>query len=155
MKLLFVCTGNTCRSPMAMGLARKYFPPEVEIYSAGIYAWEGQRVSEQAVEALKKKGIDISSHRAKKLTKEMLAEADYILTMTLAQADELRDVYPQYKEKIKTLGAWVGSEKEVPDPIGKPLEVYCSCARTLEQMIKVAAEKLTSGGESYDHSTRS
>ena len=146
MKLLFVCTGNTCRSPMAMGLARKHFPPEIQICSAGIHAWDGQRVSEQAVQALKKQEIDISSHRANKLTKDMLASADYVFTMTVAQAQSLKQAYPEYKEKIYTLGVWVGSGKEVPDPIGGSFEIYCSCAQELEQMIKAAAKQLTGRG---------
>jgi protein-tyrosine phosphatase len=131
---------------MATGLGRKYFPPDVQICSAGTHAFEGQKVSDYAVQALKEKDIDISSHRAAEVTKDMLAEADYIFTMTNSQADALKKIYPEYSEKIKALGWWAGFGKDVPDPIGGSLDSYRSCARELERMIIAVLRKLTDRG---------
>jgi len=134
MKLLFICTGNTCRSPMAQGLARIYFPDDYEILSAGINANEGESISNHAAAVLKEKGLDMSGHRAVRLTEEMLEYADDIFTMTRSQANHLKNLYPQHCSKIKTLGSRAG--QEINDPWGGSLEEYRRCARQIEELIR-------------------
>lgn len=145
MKILFVCTGNTCRSPMARGLAELYLPEEFEVFSAGINALEGDQASPKAVEVLKEKGIDLSRHTAVRVTEGMLRSADYIFTMTKSQEECLGGLYPECRDKIKALGQWLGSVKEVIDPWGGSLEVYDRCMRDLDEMVKALALKFGKG----------
>ncbi|MEM9883773.1 MAG: Sua5/YciO/YrdC/YwlC family protein, partial [Planctomycetota bacterium] len=81
---LLVCTGNTCRSPMAEVIARDALrgKPEVHIGSAGVYAGEGQPASPEAVEAVRPLGLDLSAHRSRPLTADLIASADFVFTMT-------------------------------------------------------------------------
>lgn len=143
MKILFVCTGNTCRSPLAQGLAKNYFP-EDEILSSGINAYEGQPVSENAVQVLKEKKIDISNNKAAKLHEQLLSTADYVFTMTKSHELYLVNVYPEFRSKIKRLGDFVGQDKDILDPWGGSLEDYRCCANQLEELLKVLAERLKS-----------
>lgn len=144
MKILFVCTGNTCRSPMAQGLARLYLPDEHELVSAGIYAFDGDSVSKHAAETLRKKGIDISKHTATRLKKDAVKNADLILTMTKAQEVVLAEAYPEFCHKIKQIGDWAGSQKEISDPWQGSLEAYQQCAAEIEEIIKAGAKRLQS-----------
>ncbi len=142
MKLLFVCTGNTCRSPMAEGLAKLYFSQEVEIASAGLHAFDGDEASPNAVTVIKEKGIDLSKHSAKRLTRDMMDSAELILTMTHSQERYMMSMYPEYKEIVFCLGSFCRSGKEVPDPFGGSIEMYRECAEELEQMIKALVLQL-------------
>ncbi|UWG97194.1 low molecular weight protein arginine phosphatase [Dehalobacter sp. DCM] len=141
MKILFVCTGNTCRSPMALGLARLYFPVEHELASAGIHAYTGDAVSRHASEALKEKGIDISRHRATQLIRDSVEHADLILTMTHAQQDLLTEAYPEFQDKIKQIGDWAGLRKEITDPWQGSLATYRQCAADIEEIIKAGVTR--------------
>jgi protein-tyrosine-phosphatase len=147
MEILFICTGNTCRSPMAQGLAKLYLTEEFKIYSAGINALEGQGISPNALEALKKKKIDQGKHLAVRLTKEMLDSADYVFTMTKSQEVYLRNLYPEMEDKIKALGSWLGFDKDIIDPWGGSLEVYHHCLQELEEMMKALATVLKAKGQ--------
>ncbi|NLI91095.1 MAG: low molecular weight protein arginine phosphatase [Peptococcaceae bacterium] len=141
MRLLFVCTGNTCRSPMAQGLAKLYFSNKVEVVSAGINAFETEPVSSNAQKVLWEKGIDISEHRAVRCSKELIEGADFIFTMTKAQESYLSCTYPQYKDKIRCLG-YLSGDKEVPDPWGGSIETYRRCAIEMEKMLGKIAQEL-------------
>lgn len=128
MKLLFVCTGNTCRSPMAEGLFRKMLKEEglegrVLCQSAGLSPVEGEPASPNAVEALREVGVDISGHRARRLTGEELPMWDLFFTMSQTHGYILRQA-----------GAPEGSiyvPGFVADPFGKDLEAYRRCRDTL------------------------
>jgi len=143
LKLLFVCTGNTCRSPLAQGLARKVFADwDVEVHSAGIYAWEGDQASPHVLRILEEKGIDLKDHRARKLLPEWLEDADWVIPMTQEQERFLRERFPEHQAKIRRLGSWGGKNVEVSDPYGGNLDVYRRTAEAIEELLYAMKEEL-------------
>ncbi|KKM10809.1 hypothetical protein SY88_12065 [Clostridiales bacterium PH28_bin88] len=153
-KILFVCTGNTCRSSMAEAIARDLLQQggrdrEVIILSAGTSAWEGMPASPEAVQVMAEAGLDLSQHRANVLTEEMVREADLILTMTGRHLDRVVQLCPAAAEKAFTLTGYAatGEAKDIPDPIGCSVEEYRRCAVDLREAIRAALERfLDSGG---------
>lgn len=147
MKIMFVCTGNTCRSSMAAGLAKEMVKQrnkekEIEIFSAGTMAWPGSPAAEQAMKSLAKKNIDIKDHQASSLTEELIANTDLILTMTTNHQHQVLEIAPEAKDKVYTLGQYVKEAGDIPDPIGQPLAVYQACAERLAYLINKALDKI-------------
>ena len=139
--VLFVCTGNVCRSPMAEGIFRQAVRGrgDYRVLSAGLGAVEGQPPSPYAVQAVKELGIDISGLRSRMLTAELVQQADYIFGMTHSHLDTVAMLYPQAAEKTfllrefdETLDSF---EKDISDPIGGSYEVYLNCRDQIEQGI--------------------
>ncbi len=139
--ILFVCTGNICRSPMAEGLFRHAVKgrSDFEVLSAGVGAVEGLPPSEHAVRALRELGIDISHQRSRMLTSQLVERADYIFGMTHSHVDAIMLLYPQAAEKTfllrefdETLDSF---ENDIPDPIGGSYDVYLNCRDQIEQGI--------------------
>jgi protein-tyrosine-phosphatase len=127
-KLIFVCTGNTCRSPMAEGLLRDLLPDDCswEVSSAGVCAATGWPVSDHSVEVLREKGIDISGLTSKTLTPQLIEDADLLVTMTEGHRQAVLAVAPESKGKVFLLKSF-GVAKcaaDIDDPVGGTLEVY-------------------------------
>lgn len=141
-KLLFICTGNTCRSPIAEGLAKKILGTEVTVSSAGMGAWDGDRASTQALTVMKEWGVDLSGHQARRVTRELLEEADWVIPMTVEQEYRLRALYPEFAGKLRRLGAWGTDGKDISDPYGGSVEVYRQSAREIEDLIFELREQL-------------
>jgi glycine hydroxymethyltransferase len=99
--ILFLCTGNICRSPMAEGLFRHAIKGrgEFRVLSAGLGALDGQPPSPHSVQAMKEIGIDITHQRSRALTAELVRSADFILGMTHSHVDTVALLYPQAMEK--------------------------------------------------------
>jgi glycine hydroxymethyltransferase len=131
--ILFVCTGNICRSPMAEGLFRHAVDGRGVfcVLSAGVGAIDGQSPSAHAVRTMRELGIDISKQRSRMLTAELVDQADLILGMTRSHVDSISLLYPQAAEKSFLLREFDDSldyyEKDISDPIGGPIEVYKAC----------------------------
>src|SRR5215467_8198858 len=139
--VLFVCTGNVCRSPMAEGIFRQAVQGrgEYRVLSAGLGAMEGQPPSPYAAQAVKELGIDISGQRSRMLTPELVQQADYIFGMTHSHIDTVMMLYPFAAEKTFLLREFDETldqfEKDISDPIGGSYEVYLNARDQIEQGI--------------------
>ncbi|MGC8828491.1 MAG: ribose 5-phosphate isomerase B [Verrucomicrobiia bacterium] len=132
--VLFVCTGNVCRSPMAEALFNQLSQGRInyKALSAGICAVKGDRASLNAVEAMRQIGIDISEFRSQPLTQDLVKNADYIFCMTRAHLETVISLYPGAAEKSFLVMEFTENEdQDIPDPIGGSLDVYEECRNQL------------------------
>jgi protein-tyrosine phosphatase len=152
--VLFVCTGNTCRSPMAESLFRDMVakqlgcrPDEIEsqgvvVASAGIAAWAGGRASGNAVEAMEERGIDLTSHASQPLSDDLVRQADLIWTMTNSHRAAITSQFPEAAPRVSVLSP---DRRDVLDPIGGPLPVYRECARQIHDHLAARLKTLDLG----------
>jgi RpiB/LacA/LacB family sugar-phosphate isomerase len=139
--ILFLCTGNICRSPMAEGLFRNAVKGrgDFRVVSAGLGAVDGQQPTNHSVQAMKEIGIDIASQRSRALTAELVRSADYIFGMTHSHVDTVALLYPSAAEKTFLLREFDETlepyEKDISDPIGSSYHVYVDCRDQIEQGI--------------------
>lgn len=142
-RLLFVCTGNTCRSPMAEYLCKKYIAEKLncnldelqkkgyKVISAGVFGMDNAPASSEVIDICNQRGIDAKGHGSKVLTAEMVEESDVIFAMTAGHLDGIVSKCPNAESKCFLLNG----NKDIPDPIGGGMDVYIECARIIEQAL--------------------
>lgn len=143
-KIFFICTGNTCRSPMAEVLAKSICKnKDICIFSRGIFG-NGANASQNALEVALKNNLDLSNHKSKTITKEDLEQAHLILTMTNEHKDLILYNFPQYKAKIFTLYEYtLNEQKDIQDPFGADFLTYMNCFKEINTLLqKINFEKI-------------
>ena len=147
--VLFVCTGNICRSPMAEAFARTAFgETRFRFASAGLAAWDGHPASTEAVAAAKARGVDLRGHRARTLTSAMVEEAAWVVPMTAVQVRDIQNRWPGAAARVVPLGALGrgGAGDDVPDPYGGDPETYRRAAEHIAALLENAHAAWLPGG---------
>ncbi|MGI6576656.1 MAG: low molecular weight protein arginine phosphatase [Eubacteriales bacterium] len=147
-KILFVCTGNTCRSPMAAGIFNHLAEEiglDAKAFSRGIAVYSTSPATDKAVSAAGAYGVDIDSHESQNITENDLKIADRVYGMTEGHVRALISQFPQYKDKIFSIPTG-----DIPDPYGGSLEIYEEIARRISLAIKNILSSLKAGDEGSD-----
>ncbi len=143
-QVLFVCTGNTCRSPMAEGMFKKFLSEKLDcevdelpemgykILSAGIMNTSGIPASDSSVSVCAGQGIDISGHKNRALSKGLISESDLIFGLSWEHCQRVLQISPEASDKCMLLA----EDKSIPDPIGQSDEVYELCAKQIDEVIR-------------------
>jgi len=148
MNLLFVCSGNTCRSPLAEALARKIAErrgiDDLNVSSAGTNAWDNVPATDEALLVGMERDLDLGGHRSRKLTPEIVSEADLIFVMTPGHLDQVKQMGGRGKVHVIDEYASGASNKGITDPYGGDLEAYRYTADILEQELERLFDRLES-----------
>ncbi|MCT4592755.1 MAG: low molecular weight protein arginine phosphatase [Anaeromicrobium sp.] len=147
MNILFVCTGNTCRSPMAEGLMKKLIEKHnlnINIYSAGIFTMDGLSPSENSILAMEEIGINIRDYKSNTITKELINKSHIILTMTKNHKEKILQIIPEISNKLYTLKEYtkIKAYSDISDPYGQNLNVYKACRDEINRALEMIISEL-------------
>jgi protein-tyrosine-phosphatase len=155
MHLLFVCTGNTCRSPLAEGIARAMIArrhvPDLLVHSAGTSAWPGSPASDGSLLVALEHDIDLSGHRAQSLTSPLISASDVILTMGPSHLEHAEAMGGQGRSWMLRAFVDEAQARPISDPFGGDLEVYRATYTELESLIGAVLDRIVR--ERADRST--
>ena len=146
-QVLFVCTGNTCRSPMAEALLRAALPPGADwrVASAGVAASPGARASEYAIEAVAELGVDLSAHRSQPVTGQLVSVSAVIVAMTHQHAQALCERFPDIRGRVRLMRDFdpaAQPQSDVADPFCGSAADYRNCRDVLRRAIPGLLEHL-------------
>jgi protein-tyrosine-phosphatase len=148
MNLLFVCSGNTCRSALAEALARKIAArrgiADLNVSSAGTNAWDNSPATDEALLVGMERGLDLTGHRARKLTPAIVAEADLIFVMTPGHLEPVKQMGGRGKAHVIDEYASGATDQGISDPFGGDLERYRQTADSLEEELEKLFDRLAS-----------
>ncbi len=152
MHLLFVCTGNTCRSPLAEAIARHFIETRgvvnVSVGSAGVSAWDGAPASDGSLLVALEHGLDLSAHRARLLTPELVESADVILALGPSHLSLIADAGGATRAHLLTSYATSGKEATgVSDPFGGDLDMYRATYAELQGLVEQVIDRVAAGHE--------
>ncbi len=151
-KILFVCTGNTCRSSMAEAIAKKILQKKnksdrLHVSSAGTSALPNEGANAMAIKALGEMGIDLKGHKATRLTRRAISESTIILVMTQGHKNRVLQIDREAGGKVFTLAEFTGTSLDILDPIGGAMEVYRQTAADLKYLLELALDKILNESE--------
>ncbi len=147
-RVLFVCTGNLCRSPLACALFERLVAEaglSVEARSAGLYASPGGRPPAEALAIAKEAGLDLSGHAASSVSREAFEAADLVLVAERVHASDLQDLYPRDAGKIRLLSEFADGAhrgREITDPFGRPLPYYRASLEEIRECVQGLVDRL-------------
>lgn len=154
MKIMFICTGNICRSAMAHWLMKKKIEDlgikNVEIYSSGIYAQDGETSTYEAKTVMEEYDVDLSKHKATNIKNSNINEMDLILCATKSHKYAVIDIFPKLKEKTYTMKEYVNYNRQyhdnidIKDPWGYDIETYRSCAAEIDEVLNLLIKNIKS-----------
>ena len=151
MNIMFICTGNICRSAMAHWLFVKKLKDEkikdVNVFSSGIYAEDGDVSTYNAVEVMKEYDVDLKKHRAVNIRNSNIEKMDLILCMTKSHKYGVIDIYPELKDKVFTMKEYVnydeqGKDEDIRDPWGYDIETYRFCIVEIDKCLDLLLNKI-------------
>ena len=145
--ILFVCTANICRSPMAEGMFKKFLQDRNEagewiVDSAGTWGFDGEPAALGSQTVMSEMGIDISNHSARRVNFEILRSFDLILTMESGHKEALQIEFPEISDRVYMLSEMMHEQKDIPDPIGGPIAEYETTANLIEQYLLNGYEEI-------------
>ena len=144
--VLFICSANICRSPMAMGLLRSMVEDSSDqwkIESAGVWDMDGQQVAANTQLILKERGIDLNDHTSRNVSGTMLSEFNLVLVMEDIHKEVLKLAFPEYTDRIYMLSEMVGEFYDIVDPIGGSLADFEETALEMERILTEGFEKIS------------
>jgi protein-tyrosine-phosphatase len=136
--VLFVCTGNTCRSPLAAALW-SVIAPDRPAASAGVGAWPGSPATEPARQVAREYGVSLDAHQARHV-RDVAEPVARVYVMTRQQLERLMELRPEWSDRVQLLTEAAGETGDIPDPLGASIEVYRGLAERLVGLLKRVAE---------------